>query len=185
VESETQKLDALLTNESKEDFESTIRFDQLKTDDEWGVFKNRVQDSKGVVRVFMHPSGLLENKKLENETFEGYKGPQPLGDKPIFFLLRVAEKESAPPIIVFENDNRIDSFCRNVQAIQDKYGDAIAHPLYVLPTLNQYPYPKLSDRNEPIRDGEGWLPEDAYDYCLESMTRFVSALELAGVKKLL
>lgn len=131
--------------------------------------KERVEEHKGLVRVFIHPIAKLKKGKiLENR------------ERVSDILVRNMFSEKAPPIIVFENAGAIEGW----KKLTEKH-TKITKEIYLVPTILYYPYPIVPGKPEPSgRDVDGNLREEDYDYVEEGVAIFMKSLNDLGVKKI-
>lgn len=160
----------------------TIRFNEMN-ELELEAFSKLVEKSRGVVRIFIHPRNYVGGSTYQEETAEFNGRPIALAEKPLNMLMAVATNENAPPIIIFENK----SLFADTEEIfnREEIVSNLSHPLYLIQTLDNYPYIKLKDRDEPERDATGTIVGDYEVYLKEGMVSLIERLKSLGVKKVL
>ncbi len=126
--------------------------------------QERIKQSDGLVRIFIHPLDNVENSSRVRE-----------------ILVATLFSEKAPPIIIFEYEKAKEIWTRVFENGEHK----MPNDAYMIPTIANYPYPKLEDRPEPERDSKGWLKDESLAYVEEGIEKFISELEKLGAKKLL
>lgn len=132
--------------------------------------RKRVQESDGLVRVFVHP--IVQRKDGEPIENQGR----------VFEVLgRTLSSEKSPPVIILENLVSVDIWTGSV-------GDrsAVAKDIYIVPTIHDYPYPLVKGKPEPEeRDENGWLKDEDFEYVEQGFSDFVKFLDSVGVRKVL
>ena len=139
------------------------------SDEQKEELKDRIKKFDGLIRVFVHPLAVrADDKPIENH------------DRVLKILGRTLSSENAPPIIVLENSSRIEEW-------KESRGDksSVAHDVYVVPTIRDYPYPLIDGKSEPSKDDSGCLRDEDFTYVEEGFKNFVEFLNSIGVKKVL
>lgn len=155
------------THESKESLSQGKIFSLFElTDEEKNLLRQRVEKSKGLIRVFVHP--YYQKYKIAR----GYFPPRPIEDEPEErikketlnrAILQMAElaPEKTPPIFFFEEFERVNEFKKKIE-------DVLRNEFYIIPTEPSEPKPKIDS-------------EDLID----SWHTLSSKLHELGVKKIL
>lgn len=132
-------------------------------------FKNQVEKSNGLIRIFIHPLAHLNGpEKIENQ------------DRVIKILSKNLYSEKAPPIIIMENEGGLENWKKSIEKLD------LEKDVYLLETLRDYPYPILSDRPNPLEDSaEGILSTNGLKYAEDGCKKLISILKEAGVTELL
>jgi len=158
-----------VAEQKKED--STLELFNL-TEEQKSELKLRVEEHKGLVRIFIHPM-VVESKNGE---------PLKNNERVFAILARTIFSEKAPPIIILENGIAIESWKLGIEKLSHK----IPQKIYLVPTMHDYPYPIVPGKPEPLeRDEGGRLQKKDFDYVDEGSKTFVKFLNDLGVKKIM
>lgn len=167
---EDLQLEIKRIEESEERFHCTRRFDALD-EVETDELKSKIEESKGILRVIIHPNSIAP----EHSKYEYNQSEYP----PRKLASRLIAAENTPPILLLLNDSDFEDFrfsYENVNKSGDKH-----KKIYVLPTLNNYGSLKLFDYEDPVSSEEDdWALRC---YGIEGMRRFVPHLCGLGVKR--
>ncbi len=133
--------------------------------------KRRVEEHKGMVRVFIHPIPQFEGGKiLENQ------------ERVSAILSRTFFSKQAPPIILLEDMRGAE----NWKMVLDEFSPKIPNAIYIVPTIPDYPFPLVPGKKDPLlRDEKGWIREQDFDYVEEGVLAFIKILNDVGVKKIM
>ena len=136
--------------------------------------RRRVEESKGLIRVFIHPIAELKSgEPIENH------------DRVLQTLSRTISSEKSPPVIILENFRAVDGW---KEAFRKNETDSLrlAKDIYLVPTIFDYPYPVIPGKPAPEeRDEEDQLKDKDLEYIEEGFRNFIEYLNGLGVKKVL
>jgi hypothetical protein len=142
----------------------------LSVEQEMELF-SRVSESKGLVRIFIHPiSDWISGEETKNQ------------DRVTKILKRTINSEKSPPIIILENGELIKCW----KEIFEKM--TLPNDIYLVPTMWNFSYPLVPGKKYLLkRDEEGRLKKnkETDEYIMEGFINFVKSLNKVGVKKML
>jgi hypothetical protein len=165
--------------EADSDFSVTKRLEVLG-EKEIARLKEAIHESKGVVRVFIHPShvDLKEGEKAED--FDLMKYP------PYKMLRDMMIHEKAPPIILLEDERTMDNNRMALEVIGRIFEKFNKH-IYIMPTLQKNGFLKLPNLVPPKKDQNGEFENmtDVVRYGRIGMNQFSHFLTCVGATKLL
>ena len=132
---------------------------------------SRVAESKGLVRIFIHPiSSWTSKEETENQ------------DRVTKILKRTINSEKSPPIIILENEQLVEHW----KKIFEK--STPPRNIYIVPTLWNFPYPIVPGRPDNLeRNDHGGLikNQETDKYITDGFMKFINLLNDVGVKKML
>ncbi len=136
--------------------------------------KKRVEESKGLIRIFVHPIGESKSgEPIENQ------------DRVLKIFVRTISSEKSPPVIVLENFRAIDGWKESFKKTEPN-SFQLSKDIYLVPTIFDYPYPAIPGKPVPKkRDENGEIKDEDLDYVEEGFKNFVEYLNDLGVKKVL
>lgn len=162
----------------EKNFEHTRRIDFL-TDEQKKTFKDRIQSSKGIVRIIIHPTHVGSEWKhiVDDDGRPDYSNYPPM-----VVTGRTMYRKDAPPTILFIDETQFDDQ-RDVFEEVGKRNGVDGEILYTIPTLHNNGYVKLFAYNDPVYSKGDY--SNLVRYGLTGMQLLVPFFCEMGVKKIM
>ena len=147
--------------------DKVLEFENL-TQEQKEELKERINEYKGLIRVFIHSASILAMHKNELQ--------EP--------LIRVLKSEKSPPLFFLEEGRFFKALERAIGAANEK--GLLARPIYGIRTLKNLPYPIMKDKlPPPAEEINSKISEENLSYGTKSTGIFLFNLHELGVRKIL